>query len=120
MNNIKIKLSVIANSIAIFALSILSIISFYFTKDSLYQSTLHAETELLKATQISIEDFRSRNISLLNTLEKDILNLPYEALNSQDNIINNAGAILKYYRNSGNLLAVYIGLDNGENIVSDV
>ncbi|EAJ9086951.1 methyl-accepting chemotaxis protein, partial [Campylobacter coli] len=119
MNNIKIKLSVIANSIAIFALSILSIISFYFTKDSLYQSTLHAETDLLKATQISIENFRSRNISLLNALEKDILNLPYEALNSQDNIINNAGAILKYYRNSGNLLAVYIGLDNGENIVSD-
>ncbi|EJY9588425.1 methyl-accepting chemotaxis protein [Campylobacter coli] len=119
MNNIKIKLSIIANSIAIFALSILSIISFYFTKDSLYQSTLHAETELLKATQISMEDFRSRNISLLNALEKDILNLPYEALNSQDNIINNAGAILKYYRNSGNLLAVYIGLDNGENIVSD-
>ncbi|HGG0777950.1 TPA: methyl-accepting chemotaxis protein [Campylobacter coli] len=119
MNNIKIKLSVIANSIAIFALSILSIISFYFTKDSLYQSTLYTETELLKATQISIEDFRSRNISLLNTLEKDILNLPYEALNSQDNIVNNVGAILKYYRNSGNLLAVYIDLDNGENIVSD-
>ncbi|EHA2256671.1 methyl-accepting chemotaxis protein [Campylobacter coli] len=119
MNNIKIKLSVIANSIAIFALSILSIISFYFTKDSLYQSTLHTETELLKAAQISIEDFRSRNISLLNALEKDILNLPYEALNSQDNIINNVGAILKYYRNSGNLLAVYIGLDNGENIVSN-
>ncbi|EAJ5063413.1 methyl-accepting chemotaxis protein [Campylobacter coli] len=119
MNNIKIKLSVIANSIAIFALSILSIISFYFTKDSLYQSTLYTQTELLKATQISIEDFRSRNISLLNTLEKDILNLPYEALNSQDNIVNNVGAILKYYRNSGNLLAVYIGLDNGENIVSD-
>ncbi|HGH4003852.1 TPA: methyl-accepting chemotaxis protein [Campylobacter jejuni] len=119
MNNIKIKLSVIANSIAIFALSILSIISFYFTKDSLYQSTLHTETELLKAAQISIEDFRSRNISLLNALEKDILNLPYEALNSQDNIVNNVGAILKYYRNSGNLLAVYIGLDNGENIVSD-
>ncbi|EGP9767623.1 methyl-accepting chemotaxis protein, partial [Campylobacter jejuni] len=118
MNSIKIKLSVIANSIAIFALSILSIISFYFTKDSLYQSTLYTETELLKATQISIEDFRSRNISLLNTLKKDILKLPYEALNSQDNIVNNVGAILKYYRNSGNLLAVYIGLDNGENIMS--
>ncbi|WP_435370142.1 methyl-accepting chemotaxis protein [Campylobacter jejuni] len=118
MNSIKIKLSVIANSIAIFALSILSIISFYFTKDSLYQSTLYTETELLKATQISIEDFRSRNISLLNTLEKDILKLPYEALNSQDNIVNNVGAILKYYRNSGNFLAVYIGLDNGENIMS--
>lgn len=58
MNNIKIKLSVIANSIAIFALSILSIISFYFTKDSLYQSTLYTETELLKATQISIDFYR--------------------------------------------------------------
>ncbi|EAL7231879.1 methyl-accepting chemotaxis protein [Campylobacter coli] len=34
-------------------------------------------------------------------------------------MVNNVGAILKYYRNSGNLLAVYIGLDNGENIVSD-
>ncbi|EAI0176335.1 methyl-accepting chemotaxis protein, partial [Campylobacter jejuni] len=119
MNNIKIKLSLIANLIAIFALIVLGIVSFYFTKTSLYESTLKNQTELLKATQISIEDFRSRNISLLNTLEKDILNLPYEALNSQDNIINNVGAILKYYRNSGNLLAVYIGLDNGENIVSD-
>ncbi len=57
MNNIKIKLSVIANSIAIFALSILSIISFYFTKDSLYQSTLYTETELLKATQIFYRGF---------------------------------------------------------------
>lgn len=107
MNSIKIKLSLIANLIAIFALSILSIISFYFTKDSLYQSTLYTETEFLRATQVSIEDFRSRNISLLNALEKDILNLPYEALNSQDNIVNNAGVILKYYRDSGNFLAVY-------------
>lgn len=57
MNNIKIKLSVIANSIAIFALSILSIISFYFTKDSLYQSTLHAETDFLKATQNFYREF---------------------------------------------------------------
>ncbi|EIE8660630.1 methyl-accepting chemotaxis protein, partial [Campylobacter jejuni] len=118
MNSIKIKLSLIANLIAIFALIVLGIVSFYFTKTSLYESTLKNQTELLKATQISIEDFRSRNISLLNTLEKDILKLPYEALNSQDNIVNNVGAILKYYRNSGNLLAVYIGLDNGENIMS--
>ncbi|EDP8225957.1 methyl-accepting chemotaxis protein [Campylobacter jejuni] len=118
MNSIKIKLSLIANLIAIFALIVLGIVSFYFTKTSLHESALKNQTELLKATQISIEDFRSRNISLLNTLEKDILKLPYEALNSQDNIVNNVGAILKYYRNSGNLLAVYIGLDNGENILS--
>ncbi len=65
MNSIKIKLSVIANSIAIFALSILSIISFYFTKDSLYQSTLYTETELLKATQIVFVVLIEFNTSLL-------------------------------------------------------
>ncbi|EAJ1616742.1 methyl-accepting chemotaxis protein [Campylobacter coli] len=119
MNSIKIKLSLIANLIAIFALIVLGIVSFYFTKTSLYESTLKNQTDLLKVTQSTVEDFRSTNQSFTRALEKDILNLPYEALNSQDNIVNNVGAILKYYRNSGNLLAVYIGLDNGENIVSD-
>lgn len=40
MNSIKIKLSLIANLIAIFALIVLGIVSFYFTKTSLYESTL--------------------------------------------------------------------------------
>ncbi len=35
MNSIKIKLSLIANLIAIFALIVLGIVSFYFTKTSL-------------------------------------------------------------------------------------
>ncbi|MDP8470663.1 hypothetical protein RAP76_06890, partial [Campylobacter jejuni] len=47
MNNIKIKLSVIANLIAIFALIVLGIVSFYFTKTSLYESTLKNQTDLL-------------------------------------------------------------------------
>ncbi|HHY1437337.1 TPA: PDC sensor domain-containing protein, partial [Campylobacter jejuni] len=119
MNSIKIKLSFIANLIAVFALIILGIVSFYFTKDALYQSTLHTETELLKATQTSVENFRSRNVAFFNSLEKDILNLPYEDLNSQDNIIKNVGPILKHYRHSTNMLATYIGLSNGENIMSD-
>ncbi len=41
MNSIKIKLSLIANLIAIFALIVLGIVSFYFTKTSLYESTLN-------------------------------------------------------------------------------
>ncbi|MEA8956631.1 hypothetical protein QRY22_07945, partial [Campylobacter jejuni] len=56
MNNIKIKLSVIANSIAIFALIVLGIVSFYFTKTSLYESTLKNQTDLLKVTQSTVED----------------------------------------------------------------
>ncbi|KAJ9787119.1 hypothetical protein QR343_07585, partial [Campylobacter jejuni] len=44
MNSIKIKLSLIANLIAIFVLIVLGIVSFYFTKTSLYESTLKNQT----------------------------------------------------------------------------
>lgn len=52
MNSIKIKLSLIANLIAIFALIVLGIVSFYFTKTSLYESTLKNQTDLLKSHTI--------------------------------------------------------------------
>ncbi|EKM3482472.1 hypothetical protein PUS13_001001, partial [Campylobacter jejuni] len=51
MNSIKIKLSLIANLIAIFALIVLGIVSFYFTKTSLHESALNNQTDLLKVTQ---------------------------------------------------------------------
>ncbi|EJA9333491.1 methyl-accepting chemotaxis protein, partial [Campylobacter jejuni] len=118
MNNIKIKLSVIANSIAIFALIVLGIVSFYFTKTSLYESTLKNQTDLLKVTQSTVEDFRSTNQSFTRALEKDIANLPYQSLITEENIINNVGPILKYYRHSINALNVYLGLNNGKVLLS--
>ncbi|EPS5818555.1 methyl-accepting chemotaxis protein, partial [Campylobacter jejuni] len=89
MNSIKIKLSLIANLIAIFALIVLGIVSFYFTKTSLYESTLKNQTDLLKVTQSTVEDFRSTNQSFTRALEKDIANLPYQSLITEENIINN-------------------------------
>ncbi|ECL3388954.1 methyl-accepting chemotaxis protein [Campylobacter jejuni] len=118
MNSIKIKLSVIANSIAIFALIVLGIVSFYFTKTSLYESTLKNQTDLLKVTQSTVEDFRSTNQSFTRALEKDIANLPYQSLITEENIINNVGPILKYYRHSINALNVYLGLNNGKVLLS--
>ncbi|ELO4449332.1 methyl-accepting chemotaxis protein [Campylobacter coli] len=118
MNNIKIKLSVIANSIAIFALIVLGIVSFYFTKTSLYESTLKNQTDLLKVTQSTVEDFRSTNQSFTRALEKDIANLPYQSLITEENIINNVGPILKYYHHSINALNVYLGLNNGKVLLS--
>ncbi|EMK3197563.1 methyl-accepting chemotaxis protein [Campylobacter coli] len=118
MNNIKIKLSVIANLIAIFALIVLGIVSFYFTKTSLYESTLKNQTDLLKVTQSTVEDFRSTNQSFTRALEKDIANLPYQSLITEENIINNVGPILKYYRHSINALNVYLGLNNGKVLLS--
>ncbi|MBX0529291.1 methyl-accepting chemotaxis protein, partial [Campylobacter jejuni] len=118
MNNIKIKLSLIANLIAIFALIVLGIVSFYFTKTSLYESTLKNQTDLLKVTQSTVEDFRSTNQSFTRALEKDIANLPYQSLITEENIINNVGPILKYYRHSINALNVYLGLNNGKVLLS--
>ncbi|EAL8927324.1 methyl-accepting chemotaxis protein [Campylobacter jejuni] len=118
MNSIKIKLSLIANLIAIFALIVLGIVSFYFTKTSLYESTLKNQTDLLKVTQSTVEDFRSTNQSFTRALEKDIANLPYQSLITEENIINNVGPILKYYRDSINALNVYLGLNNGKVLLS--
>ncbi|EAK7790350.1 methyl-accepting chemotaxis protein [Campylobacter coli] len=118
MNSIKIKLSLIANLIAIFALIVLGIVSFYFTKTSLYESTLKNQTDLLKVTQSTVEDFRSTNQSFTRALEKDIVNLPYQSLITEENIINNVGPILKYYRHSINALNVYLGLNNGKVLLS--
>ncbi|HEG8332766.1 TPA: methyl-accepting chemotaxis protein [Campylobacter coli] len=118
MNSIKIKLSLIANLIAIFALIVLGIVSFYFTKTSLYESTLKNQTDLLKVTQSTVEDFRSTNQSFIRALEKDIANLPYQSLITEENIINNVGPILKYYRHSINALNVYLGLNNGKVLLS--
>ncbi|QZI66941.1 methyl-accepting chemotaxis protein [Campylobacter jejuni] len=118
MNSIKIKLSLIANLIAIFALIVLGIVSFYFTKTSLYESTLKNQTDLLKVIQSTVEDFRSTNQSFTRALEKDIANLPYQSLITEENIINNVGPILKYYRHSINALNVYLGLNNGKVLLS--
>ncbi|EJW9087849.1 methyl-accepting chemotaxis protein, partial [Campylobacter jejuni] len=118
MNSIKIKLSLIANLIAIFALIVLGIVSFYFTKTSLYESTLKNQTDLLKVTQSTVEDFRSTNQSFTRALEKDIANLPYQSLITEENIINNVGPILEYYRHSINALNVYLGLNNGKVLLS--
>ncbi|EAK4086556.1 methyl-accepting chemotaxis protein [Campylobacter jejuni] len=118
MNSIKIKLSLIANLIAIFALIVLGIVSFYFTETSLYESTLKNQTDLLKVTQSTVEDFRSTNQSFTRALEKDIANLPYQSLITEENIINNVGPILKYYHHSINALNVYLGLNNGKVLLS--
>ncbi|MBM0637410.1 methyl-accepting chemotaxis protein, partial [Campylobacter sp. VicNov18] len=118
MNSIKMKLSIIANLIAILALSILGIVSFYFTKSSLYEATLRSETELLKVTQLAVEDRRSTDLSFVANLARDITNLPYSYVNTKQGIINNIGPMLKLYRQSANVLNAYIGLENGELLIS--
>ncbi|HDZ5089320.1 TPA: cache domain-containing protein, partial [Campylobacter jejuni] len=119
MNSIKIKLSFIANLIAIIALIALGIISFYFTRASLHQAVLENQTSLLKMAQSTIEDFASGRITFTENLAKEITSLPLNAIDSEEGLIKNTGPLLKAYRHSSDALAIYIGQSSGENIVSD-
>ncbi|EAK2629558.1 methyl-accepting chemotaxis protein, partial [Campylobacter coli] len=119
MNSIKVKLSFIANLIAVFALIVLGVVSFYFTETSLHEATLREQTNLLKATENVIDDYKAQNSAIVENLAKDILSLPYESLNSQEDLIQNVGMMLKDYRHTINALATYVGQSSGENIISD-
>ncbi|AJC91718.1 Cache sensor-containing MCP-domain signal transduction protein [Campylobacter subantarcticus LMG 24377] len=118
-SSLKIKLSLLANIFAVLSLIVLGVISFIFAKNFLYQNELKRQNDILQVSKISLETFRKNNIELINHLEESILELSYEKLNSQENLIENIGAILKSYRKASGVLATFIGLDNGENVVSN-
>ncbi|MCH3688836.1 cache domain-containing protein [Campylobacter lari] len=119
LSSLKIKLSLVANLFAALCLIILGILSFYFTKNFLYSNELKRQNDILQVAKISLETFRDINTNLITNLEKSILEHPYEKLNSEEALIENIGSTLKSYRKASGVLAVFIGLDNGENIVSD-
>ncbi|RKO64580.1 methyl-accepting chemotaxis protein, partial [Campylobacter sp. P255] len=118
-SSLKIKLSLVANLFAILCLVILGILSFYFTKNFLYSNELKRQNDILQVAKISLEAFRGINTNLIINLEKSILEHPYENLSSEEALIENIGSTLKSYRKASRVLAVFIGLDNGENIVSN-
>ncbi|MFQ6343072.1 cache domain-containing protein, partial [Campylobacter sp. VTCC 70190] len=118
-SSLKFKLSAISNTIAILALIILGITSFYFTKNALLDSVIAAETNYMSSAKNSIENFDGINIRAVTKLENSILSLPYEKLNSQENIEHNVGSILKNFKDGGSFLAVYIGFESGDKIASD-
>ncbi|AJC92900.1 Cache sensor-containing MCP-domain signal transduction protein [Campylobacter subantarcticus LMG 24377] len=119
MKSIKIKISLIANIIAIVCLIILGVISFIFTKKALNHEVVKAETNYVKTAEKSMRDFKNSNIHSLEKLSQAILKFPYSELNTQEKLMDNTGNLLKTIRDMNNYLAVYIAQPNGELIVSD-
>ncbi|EAH7187539.1 methyl-accepting chemotaxis protein [Campylobacter lari] len=119
MKSIKLKISLIANIIAIVCLIILSIVSFIFTKKALNYEVVKAETNYVRTAEKSMRDFKNLNTHSLEKLSQAILKLPYDALNTQDKLMQNTGNLLKAVRDMNSYLAVYIAQPNGELIVSD-
>ncbi|EGK8008356.1 hypothetical protein IO405_000744 [Campylobacter lari] len=80
MKSIKLKISLIANIIAIVCLIVLGIISFIFTKKALNYEVVKAETNYVRAAEKSMRDFKNLNVHSLEKLSQAILKLPYDAL----------------------------------------
>ncbi|STA74826.1 MCP-domain signal transduction protein [Campylobacter lari] len=119
MKSIKLKLSLIANIMAIFCLIALGVISFIFTKKALNYEVIKAETNYVRAAEKSMRDFKNTNINSLERLSQAIARFSYTELDTQEKLMHNTGKLLKSFRDAGNYLAVYIAQPNGELIVSD-
>ncbi|EOI4269370.1 methyl-accepting chemotaxis protein, partial [Campylobacter jejuni] len=115
----KLKVSLIANLIAVVCLIILGVVTFIFVKQAIFHEVVNAEINYVKTAKNSIESFKARNSLALESLAKSILKHPIEQLDSQDALMHYVGKDLKNFRDAGRFLAVYIAQPNGELVVSD-
>ncbi|MFK0456042.1 methyl-accepting chemotaxis protein [Campylobacter jejuni] len=119
MKSVKLKVSLIANLIAVVCLIILGVVTFIFVKQAIFHEVVNAEKNYVKTAKNSIESFKARNSLALESLAKSILKHPIEQLDSQDALMHYVGKDLKNFRDAGRFLAVYIAQPNGELVVSD-
>ncbi|EGD5420697.1 methyl-accepting chemotaxis protein, partial [Campylobacter jejuni] len=119
MKSVKLKVSLIANLIAVVCLIILGVVTFIFVKQAIFHEVVNAEINYVKTAKNSIESFKARNSLALESLAKSILKHPIEQLDSQDALMHMLGKDLKNFRDAGRFLAVYIAQPNGELVVSD-
>uniref|UniRef100_UPI0025C32F5E PDC sensor domain-containing protein n=1 Tax=Campylobacter sp. TaxID=205 RepID=UPI0025C32F5E len=119
MKSVKLKVSLIANVIAIICLVILGIITFIFVKQSLSEEIIRSEQNRLISGKNLIDNFRKNTANSLQRLSETILRNPYSKLSSQQALMENVGMQLRNFRDAGNYLAVYIAQPDGELLVSD-
>ncbi|TXE85891.1 methyl-accepting chemotaxis protein, partial [Campylobacter volucris] len=116
---IKLKISLIANFIAIICLLVLGITTFFFVKNALFEEITEAETNYLKSTKNLMIDFRQNASDSVKKLSKIVLEHPYSDLENEASMVKSLGAEFKAFRDASGFLAVYIGAPNGELITSD-
>lgn len=119
MKSVKLKVSLIANLIAVVCLIILGVVTFIFVKQAIFHEVVNAEINYVKTAKNSIESFKARNSLALESLAKSILKHPVEQLDSQDALMHYVGKDLKNFRDAGRFLAVYIAQPNGELVITD-
>lgn len=83
MKSVKLKVSLIANLIAVVCLIILGVVTFMFVKQAIFHEVVKAETNYVKTAKNSMESFKARNSLALESLAKSILKHPVEQLDNQ-------------------------------------
>ncbi|MBZ7936579.1 methyl-accepting chemotaxis protein, partial [Campylobacter sp. B0100352/1] len=117
--SIKIKMSLIANIIAIICLLALGIVTFIFVKDALLKQVISTQTNYVKTAKSSMTNYNEVKLTVLKELANSLSKLPLSSFSDEKAVLDNAGLIFQNYRKGGDLLAAYIGLSNGEYIGSD-
>lgn len=87
MKSVKLKVSLIANLIAVVCLVILGV-TFMFVKQAIFHEVVKAETNYVKTAENSMESFKARNFLTLESLAKSILKHPVEQLDNQDALMH--------------------------------
>ncbi|EKN7391528.1 PDC sensor domain-containing protein [Campylobacter lari] len=113
------KISLIANIIAIVCLISLGITTFYFVKDALLKNTIEAQTNYLKSSKDLMNDFKTSTERSLQNLSRAILKHPLYKLKDEESVLASLAVELKAFRDSGGFLGVYVGMPSGELITSD-
>ncbi|WP_217362211.1 PDC sensor domain-containing protein, partial [Campylobacter lari] len=115
----KLKISLIANIVAIICLISLGIVTFFFVKSTMIDDTIIVQTNYLKTSKDLMNDFKDSTEKSLKNLSQTILKYSAYDLRDENNILVSLGKELKAFRDAGNFLAVYIGVPNGELVTSD-
>ncbi|MCV3474411.1 PDC sensor domain-containing protein, partial [Campylobacter sp. CNRCH_2014_2849] len=119
MKSAKIKISLIANFIAIFCLLILGIITFVFVKDSLFKEVIKAEQDKLISAKNLTQNFYNNSSSALERFAQSILHHPYEILANEETLIEDVGIQLKAAKDIGDYQAIYLAKPDGELVLSN-
>ncbi|TKX28056.1 methyl-accepting chemotaxis protein, partial [Campylobacter estrildidarum] len=117
--SIKIKMSLIANIVAIICLLALGIVTFIFVKDALIDQEISAQTNYVRTAKSSMQNYNEVKLAVLKELSNSLNKLPLSSFSDENSILHSAGLIFQNHRKAGDLLAAYIGLPNGEYIGSD-
>ncbi|PZT48558.1 hypothetical protein B6S12_03570, partial [Helicobacter valdiviensis] len=120
MNSIKIKVSLIANFIAIVCLLILGIVTFIYVKQVVLDEAIEEETNYIRTANALVVNFDKGNQGIIVRIKDSILTQKdIGVFNSIESIQAEFDNALYEVRNSLGLLGVYIAHPSGEIVVSN-